>query len=238
MRNPFMSLLLTLVCGAGFDSKPAVAEEHYYVMIFGSESSPKRARYTHTWATIVRSTTDDANPAAPPTLESLTISWMPRNLRIRPLALRPECGVNLSLQATIRDCRCKGECVAMWGPFDYDPEIGPTLFEKVRRQVARLESGCVLYKCIDPDTGSGASYISNCIHAVTDLDPHLPRPSYNELTNYGMDASRHLMNIMASRNRFDPQDRHEWVAQALGIDAGVQRRTPQIAPEPVNIASE
>lgn len=222
--------LIAAFCGP-LGASTAAAEERYYVMIFGSESSPKRARYTHTWATVVRSTTDEANPAAPPVLESLTISWMPRTLKIRPLALRPECGVNLSLQATIRDCRCKGECVAMWGPFDYDPAIGPTLFEKVRRQVARLESGCVLYKCVDPDTGSGASYISNCIHAVTDLDPYLPRPSYNELTNYGMDASRHLMNIMASRNRFDPQDRHEWVAQALGIDAGVQRRTPQIADE-------
>lgn len=238
MRTSLIAVLLaSAFCGPS-GAATVAAEEHYYVMIFGSESSPKRARYTHTWATVVRSTTDDANPAAPPVLESLTISWMPRNLTIRPLALRPECGVNLSLQATIRDCRCKGECIAMWGPYDYDLAIGPTLFEKVRRQVGRLESGCVLYKCIDPDTGSGASYISNCIHAVTDLDPHLPRPSYNELTNYGMDASRHLMNIMASRNRFDPQDRHEWVAQALGIDAGVQRRTPNIAVEAVNVVSK
>ena len=232
MRTILITVLfLASSCGS-FGLADAAAEERYYVMIFGSESSPKRARYTHTWATVTRATTDDANPAAPPVLESLTISWMPRNLTIRPLALRPECGVNLSLEATIRDCRCKRECIAMWGPYDYDPCIGPVLFEKVRRQVARLESGCVLYKCIDPDTGPRASYISDCIHAVTDLDPYLPRPNYSELTNYGMDASRHLVNIMASRNRFDPQDRHEWVAQALGIDAGVQRRTPNIAAEP------
>ncbi|MBA4016540.1 MAG: hypothetical protein C0483_05075 [Pirellula sp.] len=238
MRSPFIAFILAVSCGGLFDSSTAAAGERYFVTIFGSESSPKRARYTHTWATVTRATTDDANPAAPPVLESLTISWMPRNLTIRPLALRPECGVNLSLEATIRDCRCKGECIAMWGPFDYDPCIGPTLFEKVRRQVARLESGCVLYKCIDPDTGPRSTYISDCIHAVTDLDPYLPRPSYNELTNYGMDASRHLVSIMASRNRFDPQDRHEWVAQALGIDAGVQRRTPHIAVEPANVATE
>lgn len=222
------ALLLSWVCGSS-NIGEAAAGERYYVMIFGSESVPKRARFTHTWATVVKATTDDAHPDAPPTLESLTISWMPRTLNIRPITLRPECGVNLGLHATICDSRSKGECIAMWGPFDFDPEIGPRLYERVQKQVARLNSGRVLYKCIDPDTGPGSTYISNCIHAVTDLDPFLSRPSYNELTNNGLDASLHLVNIMAGRHRFDRNDRHEWVAQALGIDAGVQRRTPHVA---------
>lgn len=228
-RFLIVAWLLSWACGSSGPT-PALAGERYFVLIFGSQSVPKRPRYSHTWATVVRATTDDAQPEQPPTLESLTISWMPRTLNIRPITLRPECGVNLSLQTTLRDCRSKGECVALWGPYDYDPEIGPVLFERVQRQVDRLNSGCVMYKCIDPDTGPRASYISNCIHAVTDLDPYLPRPSYNELTNYGFDASLHLVNIMTSRHRFDRNDRHEWVAQALGVDAWVQRRTPQIAP--------
>jgi hypothetical protein len=223
-------LLLALCLSSSLGvAQSCSAAERYYVMIFGSESVPKRARYTHTWATVVRSTTDDAQPDAPPQLESLTISWMPRTLNIRPLTLRPECGVNLSLHATIRDSRCKGECIVMWGPYDYDPEIGPKLWDRVAHQVWRLNSGRVLYKCIDPDTGPGSTYISNCIHAVTDLDPYLPRPNYNELANNGLDASRHLVKIMAGRHRFDRNDRHEWVAQAMGIDAGVRRATPNVA---------
>jgi hypothetical protein len=227
MRRLLIAVTLLLSCCQLAET--CSAAEHYYVLIFGSESVPKRARYTHTWATVVKSTTDDAQPDAPPQLESMTISWMPRTLNIRPITLRSECGVNLSLHATIRDSRCKKECIVMWGPYDYDPEIGPRLWDRVAAQVSRLNSGRVLYKCIDPDTGPSSKYISNCIHAVTDLDPFLPRPSYNELNNNGLDASLHLVNIMAGRHRFDRNDRHEWVAQALGIDTGVKRATPHIA---------
>lgn len=201
----------------------ASAADRYFVMIFGSESVPKRARYTHTWATIVRAV-PEPGPTEAYTLESQTISWMPASLNIRPLTLRAECGVNLGLQATFRDSFCKGECVAMWGPYELTPERGPILWERVGRQVARLNSGSVLYKCIDPDTGPRSTYMSNCIHAVTDLDRQLPRPAYNELTNNGMDASAHLVQIMLSRHRFDPSITHEWVAQAMGVGPCVQRR--------------
>src|SRR4051794_29572451 len=33
---------------------PVRAGERYYALIFGSQSSPKRLKYTHTWATFVR----------------------------------------------------------------------------------------------------------------------------------------------------------------------------------------
>ena len=36
--------------------------EFYYVMIFGSESSPKQLRYTHTWATFVRAVGEGPDP--------------------------------------------------------------------------------------------------------------------------------------------------------------------------------
>lgn len=217
LLRPFVFLFI-----AAFAAE-ASAAERYFVMIFGSESVPKRARYTHTWATIVKATAEPG-PTEAYSLESQTISWMPANLKIRPLALRPECGVNLGLQATFRDSFCKGECVAMWGPYELTPEHGPVVWSRVAVQVSRLNSGCVLYKCVDPDTGPKSTYMSNCIHAVSDLDRHLPRPAYNELLNNGMDASENLVRVMLSRHRFDPNVTHDWVAQALGVGPCVQRR--------------
>lgn len=206
-------------------ANPTVSADgsRYFVMIFGAESCPKRARYTHSWATMVKATPDPAKQGSYQ-LEAQTISWMPQSLVIHPLALRAECGVNLSLEATFRDSFCKGECVVMWGPYEFDPQLAAATYGRVCAQVARLNSGCVLYKCIDPDTGRRSSYISNCIHAVTDLDRHLPRPSYNELRNYGLDASRFMVQVLASRNRFDTTVTHPWIADALGIDPRVQRR--------------
>lgn len=194
----------------------------HFLMVFGAESSPKRARYTHTWATWVKST---PQPDGTRILEVNTISWMPASLVIRPLALRGECGVNLTLQATLRDCFAKGECVAMWGPYEYDPSVAPQIHEMVHRQIARLNSGCILYKCIDPDKGPRSRYLSDCIHAVTDLDPYQPRPFYNELQNWGMDASRRLVQVLASRQRFNPEVTQEWIAAAIGVGECVQRRT-------------
>jgi hypothetical protein len=210
---------------AAADPEPTAADgARYFVMVFGSESSPKRARYTHTWATMVKATPDPRQADAF-RLEVQTISWMPRNLIIRPLALRPECGVNLSLEATVRDCFCKGECICMWGPYEYDPRIAPGVYQRVLHQIARLNCGAVLYKCIDPDTGPRSRYISDCIHAVSDLDPYEPRPFYNEFQNYGMDASRRLVRILAGRHRFDPTVTHAWIADAVGVDPRVRRAT-------------
>ena len=210
---------------AAADPEPTAGDgARYFVMVFGSESSPKRARYTHTWATMVKATPDPRQADAFE-LEIQTISWMPRNLVIRPLALRPECGVNLSLEATIRDCFCKGERICMWGPYEYDPCIAPGVYQRVLQQIARLNCGAVLYKCIDPDTGPRSRYISDCIHAVTDLDPYEPRPFYNEFQNFGMDASRRLVTILAGRHRFDPRVSHAWIADAVGVDPRVHRAT-------------
>ena len=36
--------------------------EFYYVLIFGSQSSPKLLRYTHTWATFVRAVGEGPDP--------------------------------------------------------------------------------------------------------------------------------------------------------------------------------
>jgi hypothetical protein len=155
------------------------------------------------------------------------------SLRIRPLAVRPECGVNLSLKATLNDCFCKGECVAMWGPYEFEQEAPHNDWQRIGTQIARLNSGCVMYKCVDPDTGSGSTYVSNCIHAVTDLDRHLHRPAYNEFQHFGFDAGRFLVQILAQRKRLDKNITHPWIAEALGIDNRVRPQQPASIRSPV-----
>src|SRR5262245_32683775 len=54
---------------------PVPANERYYVIVFGSQSTPKLARFTHTWVTGVTATWSD--PKAEPSLTTHTISWMP-----------------------------------------------------------------------------------------------------------------------------------------------------------------
>ena len=65
--------------------------ERFYIIVFGSQSTPRRPKYTHTWATVVRVT--GADSPGEPAVEEHTISWMPATLNIRPLARIPETGV-------------------------------------------------------------------------------------------------------------------------------------------------
>src|SRR5262245_46336323 len=67
---------------------PAPADERYYILVFGSQTTPKLARYTHTWATMVRTGTLPGR--SEPVLEVSTISWMPASLEIRPARLSVE----------------------------------------------------------------------------------------------------------------------------------------------------
>lgn len=204
--------------------QPGGPKERYFLLVFGSQSTPKRPKYTHTWATIVKASPGKEDPSAFD-LTSHTISWLPRTLNVRVLRLRPECGVNLSLMQTINTVRSQGECVALWGPYELDPVVAPQIYDKFLRQVARLNSGRVLYKAVDPDYGSGSTYISNCIHAVTDLDGLTRRGSYDEIRNNGFAASQYLAGVMIRSGKVDSSVTHEWVAEALGLNKYcIQRR--------------
>lgn len=217
--------------------QPGGPKERYFLLVFGSQPSPKRARNTHTWATIVKATPGKDDPDAFD-LTSHTISWLPRTLNVRVLRLRPECGVNLSLVQTINFAHGAGACVALWGPYELDPVVAPQIYDKFLRQIARLNSGRVLYKAVDPDHGSGATYISNCIHAVTDLDGLTRRGSYDEIRNHGFAASRYIAGVLINSGKVDSSVTHEWVAEALGLNKYcIQRRMilpcrPPVQPAP------
>src|SRR5262245_3652073 len=100
---------------------PVPANERYYVIVFGSQSSPKLPRLTHTWVTGVRATWNDGQTE--PTLETHTISWMPATLHIRTFSRHVEPGVNLNMYDSIKIMQSKGERVSMWGPYEMRPHV-------------------------------------------------------------------------------------------------------------------
>lgn len=192
---------------------PVISPDRYFVLIFGAESSPKRAKYTHTFLTIVKATPNlDVEDTY--NLEVHTISWLPRSLDIRVLKLRPDCGVNLDLHRTINFCRSGGECIALWGPYELNPEIAVEFYNKALKQIAKLNSGCVLYKAIDPDSGN----ISNCMHAVSDLDGISRRSlMYDEIRHYGFAASANVARVLTGSGRVDWTVTHDWLIEALDL---------------------
>src|SRR5262249_39818367 len=50
-------------------------------------------------------------------------------------------------------------------------QIPRALFEGALERKALLETGAIRYKAIDPNFGPRVNSISNCIHAITDMDP-------------------------------------------------------------------
>jgi hypothetical protein len=207
--------------------------ERYFLLVFGSESRPKRAKYTHSWATMVRITECPGNL---PAVESHTISWMPATLDIRPLSCRIEQGTNLALCFTIEEMLRHDEHVSVWGPY----EVGPSFYHRFQVQKQFLESGRVGYQCIDSfgeaaRTGLGC----DCIHAITDLDPLFNRSRY-PLTYFGEAASRHVVRQLHERPIIiRPHQCNDWLFPLLGLDKyPIERQTwdgPVIENTPENV---
>src|SRR4051794_40050984 len=144
--------------------------ERYHLMIFGSQSSPKLLRYTHTWATFIRVVGEGDDPRGYQVYQH-TISWLPASLDVRTFAPLPEKGVNLDLYATLAAVLKNGEGVTMWGPFEMRPEI----YERSLQIKAILDSGVAEYRAIST---SQNLLVSDCIHAVASVDPVFGRGHY------------------------------------------------------------
>ena len=215
---------------------PAPDGERYFVMIFGSESKPKRAKYTHTWGSVIRVTDCESGS---PKIEEHTISWMPATLEIRPVSRTVEPGVNLGLKFTIEEMLRNDEHVAMYGPY----ETGPGFYQRFLTQKAFMESGKVGYQCIDSfgeaaRCGNG----SDCIHAITDMDPSYSRNHY-PLSFYGIAASRNVVREIHTRPVIKcPSADHSWLIPLLEIDKyKIERKTytgPVVPNTPENVERE
>ena len=174
---PAMALLAHLLPGT------ARAGEAHYLLVFASQRVPNNPNYSHTFATFVRASWPGDGPCPRcPALEARTISWLPRSLAVRSLALWPECGRNLGLHETLRYALAGEARVSLWGPFRIDAE----LYRRALRQAALLESGWVLYKA--SDLGYYSDEVSNCVHAVSSLADgyrlRLGNPRWGEAASY------------------------------------------------------
>lgn len=185
--------------------------ERYFILVFGSQSTPKRAKYTHTWATVVKVTGCESDA---PVIEPHTISWMPATLDIHPRSRSVEPGTNLELNFTIEEMLRNDERVSVWGPY----EIGPGLYNRFLVQKGFMESGQVGYQCIDSvgeaaRNGNGC----DCIHAISDMDPLFSRGAY-ALIYFGDAGSQRIVHELHRRPIIiHPEADHTWLMTQLGI---------------------
>jgi hypothetical protein len=187
--------------------------EHYYVLIFGSQLPVQVPRYTHTWATMVKTTEPPGGPVQ--VAEVHTISWMPATLDIHPYRCWVEKGTNLDLCTTIEEVLKHKERVSLWGPY----ETWHGLYRRFATQKKFLDAGMIGYQCTDAfgeaaRTGNG----SNCFHALSDMDPLFDRRQY-PLLFYGDAAAKNIVRQLFDRPiLIHPQQTHDWLIPAIGLD--------------------
>jgi hypothetical protein len=190
---------------------PCRAGEAFYLLMFGSQTTPNDPNCAHTFATFVRISWPGNEPCPPPNpfLEAFTISWLPANLKIRVNALCPECGHNFELHQTLRYVLGNDERVSLWGPYRIDGE----LYRRALARKTELESGNIRYKA--DDTARDTDRVCNCIHAISGMLPGL-RVRILSL-GWGETASFAVLRRM-SPYLVEGERVHPWVGSALGLD--------------------
>jgi hypothetical protein len=188
-------------------------DEKFYVLIFGSQSKPKIAGWTHSWAALVRVQQHGGSQGLE--IESFTMSWLPATLEIHPWRFQVEKGHNFRLLETIQFVLKNQEHVSEWGPYECRPE----LYYRSFVQTEFLESGQIGYQAIDvvgeaARKGNGC----DCIHALTDEDPLFNRNHY-PLRRFGDIASKFIVKQVWERDLLiHPEQTHDWLNEALGLN--------------------
>ena len=183
---------------------PRLEHEHYYILVFGAQRLVPLPRFTHTWATVVRTIEPPGGPVR--VTEVQTISWMPATLQIHPQWYRVEKGTNLDLDTTLEEVLRNREHVWMWGPY----ETWHGHYQRFLTQKAFLESGAIGYQCADAlGEAARAGNGCNCFHALSDMDPHSDR-SQHRLLLYGNQASLGIVRRMFEEPvLIHPQQTHD-----------------------------
>jgi hypothetical protein len=158
--------VLTILLGLNSSISSLIAEDRYYMLVFGAQSEPNLPRLTHVHALFVHASHDKWGSQR--IHEQHCISWLPQSLSVEPLRRTTEPGVNLGLAETNRHYVAMGSQIAMWGPI----RIKKELYDMAAKQAERLNRNEISYICLDwRHRGAGAS---NCHHAVSDLDTTQP----------------------------------------------------------------
>jgi hypothetical protein len=175
------------------------AADDHFVTIFSAEAVPFESRKTHMFVVLHRVPAGGA-------VEQHHISWFPESRRVRGVTLRPEPGLNLPLDETFAHCRNQCLRVSVWGPY----QIKPELFELMKCQQAKLESGKVKYKPTDNLYPSDVA--ANCYHAI--WQPVAPCRKYSGAFNCG-DASGAMTVQLFSKWIIDPCKTHDAVLELV-----------------------
>lgn len=210
MRTAFSSVCVcALALGSAASAQPQTGER-YYMTLFGAQSVPFRTRNTHTFATFTRTT---PTPSGEAVAESHTVSWLPSTLRVRPLAVRPEPGVNLTLDQTFQWVSSFDGRVSAWGPY----EIGPDRFYPAVARKADLESGAISYRAVGGLTRSVA--VSNCGQSFSRAGPVVGRRFLQPTPAAGESGTTHLADRYLRAGAFvDPGVRHTELLPAIGAN--------------------
>jgi len=179
----------------------------YYMMIFSAQRALNRPKYTHTFATFVKTKGPDA-PSEHHLFESHTISWLAAKKKVCLFRLWPERGANLDLTTSLEWALSVQARISMWGPF----QIRKAFYDKALVQKARLESGTIQYKVFDP--GYRPAVASSCIHGLCDIDRD--RGLLWTWLRYGESASQHIA-IFFLPWMISPEQTHPWVGDRLGL---------------------
>lgn len=193
---------------------PARGADLYFMTVYGAQRPVvNQPRYSHTWATFVRLTGNGPDPRRY-TAQTITISWLPETLEVRPLELRAEPGVNLTQQQTAAWCEKYRMEIAQFGPY----QIEPRLWELAFRRFDRLERGELMYRASDLFSRPNKKHpeVCNCIYAVLDLDGR--DPAFRPVTlGFGYIGSAFVTRRL-SPYIIDPDRTHPWVAGMSGTD--------------------
>jgi hypothetical protein len=124
----------------------------------------------------------------------------------------PERGANFDLYTTINVVLKHNEEILQWGPY----EISRESYGRALEKVAILESGEIRYRAVDGFRRG--STISNCFHAISDLDRIQGRRHY-PLSQAGEDITYDIVKTLEERGRIIGRGTdHSWIFQRLGLD--------------------
>ncbi len=214
MSSPSLAVKtgLAVLAGLLLAPGPAAAQDQHYVWIFSSQTTPKLARYTHTWGIFAR-VSEDCDETGQRPVEWFIISWLPNTLNIRPWALRPEPGTNWDPATTFNWVQGTGQRISLWGPYAVPPEF----YASAAQRKNHLESGQVQYKAIDRRFKN--SGVANCIHALSDADYTHSRLYYIEVPFYGEAGGRRVVRGLDRGDLLVPvAEDLGWLEDALGFN--------------------
>jgi hypothetical protein len=204
-----LSLLSSVTLAAGQErTLPAPKQDassvSCYLCAFAYETTPRHPRLSHTFFAFVR--TDGRS------FEVHTVSWLPQTNSVRLLRRSGEPGMNLDLQRTIENARSVQAQLYCVGAY----QIRPELYERALWQIARLNSGRILFKAVEK--GEPPDRTANCISAISGMVPE--RGPFLPGTNHGRDASEllveHLSPWIINRDQ-----QHRWLLEKLGLPRDV-----------------